>query len=261
MGHERLGLLPKSDRWRRIVSDIAKASEGQVSTDQIVDATAQAIDARFRKLHLDPGIQDAFSFLVSLSIAGRSDAPTDALRELGIELGGGQATPIRLTQALSVFMQDRGGSLEYAALARAAAGQAMAEFYQQEDRQSDFLRTSQGHDPFEIWRKASDSAGFCTLARQFFANLTGNYINYFLDREASAVSPSLEAREAFHASLRAHVDRVARHSFETSKIAQSFAAGWYAKNATHSLPTRAQTRGFLGIAFNKIRDSLGREVA
>lgn len=259
MGHERLGLLPKSERWRDIVSDIALTATGECSTEQIVEEIAKAIDSRFRRLHLDPGVQDAFSFLLSISVAGRADSPQDVLRELGIDLHGKAATPLCLTQALSNFMRKEKGSLEFSELARIAAGQALAEFYIEKTRQPDLLGATD--DPFGVWNKASDGAGFCVLARQFFSHLTTGYISYFLDREASAALPSVEARETLQGNLETHVDRVTRHSFETSKIAQSFAAGWYNKNATEVLPSREKARGFLGIAFNKIRDSLGREVA
>ncbi|MCX7046302.1 MAG: hypothetical protein NTX50_12550 [Candidatus Sumerlaeota bacterium] len=259
MGHERLGLLPKSDKWRKIVLDIARTATGECSAEELVKETAKAIDARFRYLHLDPGIQGAFSFLLAVSVAGRAESPQEALKESGIDLHGNDATPLRLTQALSSLLRKERGSLEYAELAKAAVGRALSEFYQQETKQPDLLGPS--GDSFKIWSKASDGAGFCVLARQFFSHLTAGYISYFLDREASAKLPTIHARETLQGSIEAHVDRITRYSFETSKIAQSFAAGWYNKNATASLPSRGKAKGFLGIAFNKIRDSLGREAS
>lgn len=258
MGHERLGLLPKSERWRDIVSDIALTATGECSTAELVEKTAQAIDARFQNLPYDPNIQRTLSFLVAVTVAARSESPADALADLGIDLGGKTATPLGLTQALTSYLQRDKGSLEYAELARSAAGRALTEFYQKETRQPEFLGGSD--DPYSIWRRASNGGGFSELARQFFSHLTTSYLRYFIDREASAALPTVNARESFHSSLEAHVDRVTRHSFETAKIAQSFAAGWYNKNAKESLPSERKTRGFLSIALNKIRDSLGREV-
>jgi hypothetical protein len=157
-------------------------------------------------------------------------------------------------------MRKEAASREYLELAKYATAIALAKFYRQEGSQLDLFRSKD--DPFTIWRKASDGRGFCLLARQFFSAFTTEYFKYFLDREASAVLPTVEAREAFQSSLEAHVDRVTRHSFEVSKITQSFAAGWYNKKVVKETPSRKTITGFLSIAFNKIRDSLGRrEVA
>ena len=221
--------------------------------------TAQAIDSRFRRLHLDPAIQDAFYFLLALTVAARSNKPLANLAKYGVNLHEMPATPISLTKALSYFIRKEGVSLEYSALAKGAAARALAEFYHQENLQLGLFGARD--DPFVVWRKASDGTGFCVLARHFFSALTTEYLKYFLDREASAVLPSVDAREDFQSNLEAHIDRVTRYSFETSKIAQSFAAGWYNKNATEELPSRKKAAGFLSIALNKIRDSLRREEA
>ena len=257
MGHERLGLLPKSKKWRAIVSKIALTATSESNARDVVEKTAEAIDGRFRRLHLDPSIQDVFSFLLTLSVAARSDTPQAFLADNGIELQGKPATPLSLAHALSAFVNREGVSLEYSELAKAAADKALAKFYQQETSQLDLFGMKS--DPFNIWHKASDGGGFSILAREFFSALTTGYIKYFLDREASAVLPSLQARSKFQINLETHIEKVTSHSFETSKIAQSFAAGWYNKNAIHKLPSRRKTAGFLSVALNKIRDSLGRE--
>lgn len=259
MGHERLPLLPKSEKWRKIVSDVALTATNECTAEEVIKKTAQAIDHRFRLLHLDPGVQDVFSFLLVLTIAARSNTPLISLSKHGVNLQGEQATPLSLAEALSSFIRREGASMEYSELARGAAARALANFYHQESMQLGLFGARD--DPFSVWRKASDGGGFSTLARQFFSALTTDYLKYFLGREASAVLPSVEHREAFQSNLEAHIERVTRHSFEVSKIAQSFAAGWYNKNATEKLPSRRKVLGFLSIALNKIRDSLGREAA
>jgi len=259
MGHERLPLLPKSKKWRDIVSAIALTATNERTTKEVVEKTAEAIDTRFRRLHLDPSVQDAFYFLLALSVAARSEAPQTALVDQGIDLHGKMATPIGLVQALSSFMRREGSSLENFELAKDAVAKALGEFFRHERSKPDLFEESD--DPFTVWRKASDGGGFCVLARQFFSSLTTDYIQYFLDREASAILPSVEAREKFGSELESHIDQVTRYSFETSKITQSFAAGWYNKHATKNLPSPKETRRFLSIALNKIRDSLRREAA
>lgn len=256
MGHERLGLLPKTRKWRAIVSDIALSAGNKGAAQQVVQKTAEAIDGRFRRLHLDPSIQDAFSFLLTLSIAARSENPQRFLASHGIELQEKPATPLNLTQALSSYLR-KDGSLEYAELATIAVSRALAKFYQQGTRQPDLFGSKK--DPFNVWRIAANGGGFSVLSREFFSALTTCYIKYFLDREASAALPSLYARSLFQTNLEDHIDKLTSHCFETSKIAQSFAAGWYNKNAIQELPSHRKTVNFLSVSLNKIRDSLRRE--
>jgi hypothetical protein len=82
-----------------------------------------------------------------------------------------------------------------------------------------------------------------------------------LEREASSALPSLDAREAFEHNLRAHIQEVSHHAFETSKITQSFAAGWYNNHARDSQPSDSEIQGFLAIAFGKLQEELQREAA
>ena len=84
-------------------------------------------------------------------------------------------------------------------------------------------------------------------------------MNYFLEREASAVSKTIEQRDVFQKQLKDQIDAVSRHAFETAKIAQSFAAGWYNRHAKDKVPADDEINGFLAIAFGKLLEDLRRE--
>lgn len=66
-------------------------------------------------------------------------------------------------------------------------------------------------------------------------------------------------RKQFNKNLEDHVDRISKHAFETSKITQSFAAGWYNKEVKTAFPSDRKIRGFLAFAFKKINSELIRE--
>ena len=59
--------------------------------------------------------------------------------------------------------------------------------------------------------------------------------------------------------LEEHIDAVSDHAFETARIAQSFAAGWYNNHAREEMPSNAEIEQFLDRAFSKIREELMRE--
>ena len=67
MGHERIGLLPKSRKWRDIVSSIAMASESEAELSSLVTRTLEAVRNRYLNIHRDKGVQAAFGFLVGLT--------------------------------------------------------------------------------------------------------------------------------------------------------------------------------------------------
>ena len=111
-------------------------------------------------------------------------------------------------------------------------------------------------EPYEAWRGTATGSGFCRLARLFFAALTERYLNYFLEREASAALPTLHGRDSFKAALHEHLEDVSNHAFETARITESFAAGWFVKHTEAGTPSPEEVRGFLSLAFGKMQEEL-----
>ena len=93
----------------------------------------------------------------------------------------------------------------------------------------------------------------------FFSNFTSLYLNYFLSRTASSQLQTITDREQFAAAITSGIDVISKHAFETSKIVQSFSAGWFNNNAIGRLPSQLETEGFLRHSFEKIREELRRE--
>jgi hypothetical protein len=257
MGHERVGLLPKTQKWRDIVADMASIGAAGVDVASIVRHTTDNIRDRLTDMERDQGLLAAFRFLIALTVASRAPSPTTALQRLGIIVPS-DPSPLALARALQRCMPVDLPSLECAGIAQNAAMDAIAAWSARADGPDENLF---GVDPlpFDVWRQASDGAGFCELSRTFFGKFTERYLNYFLEREASAVLPSLEHREQFARELSRHVEDVSRHAFETAKITQSFAAGWFNAHAREGVPSDASIRAFLRLALGKLREELRRE--
>jgi len=255
MGHERVGALPHTKRWRAIVEAIAATADGnRAAVAGIGAATIGNVASRFSRLHNDSGVQAAFAFLVSLATdhlpasAGLT-SPQTRLDE--------NPSPFRLAQSLNGWVRKHAASTEYAELACRAAGDTIAEWTRRESRQGRLF--DEATRAGAVWERSANGSGFCELARTFFSHFTRRYLQYFLDREASAVIASVSAREAFRRSLRAHVEDLSRHAFETSRITESFAAGWFNKHAREARPSNREVEGFLAIAFGKLHEELRRE--
>lgn len=259
MGHERVGLLPRTTRWRSIVEEIAAYNSNEEQVADIAKHTIENVRNRFRFIQSDSSVLAAFQFLVALSSASKLPEPQKALDGLGIILPK-DFSPFSLTCLIHEWVTSQNGSAEYGYLAKAAAGDAVVKWYEQNNTKQLKLLDFP-NDSFEVWRKAGTGTGFCELARLFFSNFTERYLNYFLDREASSVIKNVSERELFQKQLESHVDQISKNAFETAKITQSFAAGWFNNQTKEKIPSPEEIEGFLSVAFGKIRDELVREGA
>jgi hypothetical protein len=255
MGHERIGALPRTLRWRAIVGHISGAAISEDVTIELADLTLSNVRRRFEGLADEDSIQGAFRFLIALAVASRSSAPNDALEQgFGIHVDD-QPSPLALAKAFQLSLDGYPNS-EKSDLAAKALADALAQF----SRDPRFTQGQLfGASPWDTWREADTGAGFCDLSRLYFSNLTERYLRYFLDREASALLGDPQRVTDFRQQLRATVDSISRHAFETSKITQSYAAGWFQKNAKAGMPSSTEIRGFLSFALHKIREELRRE--
>lgn len=251
MGHERVGALPKTKKWERVVRDIASFNGEEDKSRQIANATLDNVRSRFEFIQRHAGVHAAFKFLTGLAVSGAGGTGAPDLRLPD------NPTPFAVARALNTAVETNKGSTEYAAIASAAAADAIANWYAQNSEQPSLFGSSEQNA--QIWRKAGTASGFCEIARLFFAKFTERYLNYFLEREASAVSKTIENRDLLQTQLRRQIDSVSRHAFETARIAQSFAAGWYNRHAREAMPTDDEIAGFLAIAFGKLREDLRRE--
>lgn len=251
MGHIRTGVLPKTQKWQDIVKKIAESELSETEVADIAQRTIKNVRSRFRHIVQDNGVVAAFQFLVHLAVASREENPQAWLSKIGIELPD-NPTPLSFAKAISVSIEAQRDSFEYSEIAQGAASDAVSNWYREHKPTTASLFQSL-EDPFEVWRKAGNGAGFCELSRLFFAKFTQRYLAYFLDREASS------ALGDFNQQLERHVDTISLHAFETAKITQSFAAGWFNKYAKEGIPSEKEIGRFFASALGKMRDALQQE--
>lgn len=256
MGHERIGALPKSERWRSIVSSIGSYDS---TGDTIVDIAAQTtknVRHRFQNIESDGGVFAAFKYLITLAHAAKGEEDFNNLAQQGINLSK-DFNLYDLAFSIRDYIANKADSIEYSAFATQSMIETVSEWAKLHETNQQVLFDS-GDRSFELWHQASDGAGFCEISRLFFSKFTERYLKYFLEREASNISNLFE-RIRFSENIEQHVERISKHAFETAKITQSYAAGWFNKEAKSELPTDQKIRGFLSFAFQKINSELVRE--
>lgn len=255
MGHERVGALPKSKRWRAVVEAISACEHGDIKdVAEVAERTLQNVKSRFSRIHKDRGVQAAFAYLVAL--ASEHLPSTRGLCSPKINLNE-NPSPVSITKQLGEWIIEHGGLKEYAEVAYRAGADTIGEWTRSQTRQG--LLFDKATLAENIWSNSANANGFCQIARSFFAHFTERYMRYFLEREASAQLTSIDSREKFNLRLHEHIQDVSQHAFEISKITQSFAAGWFNKHARTHRPSDKEVEGFLAIAFGKIQEELQRE--
>lgn len=232
----------------------AAAVDGQVR--DLANATLENVRTRLLAIQEDTGFVAAFEFLLGLSLSASPTVDRTSLGELAVDLES-NPSPLKLASFLSQYVADNMQSAEYAELARQAAVDVISIWTEQETRQ---LSLREKHEQSsEVWSKASDGRGFCEVARLFFGNFVERYLNYFIARAASSNLATTEERERLSHRLADHVDDVSHHAFETARITQSFAAGWFNRYAREGMPESEQVSKFLNHSLGKLREELLRD--
>jgi hypothetical protein len=258
MGHERLGILPRTRRWEEISKLISEYDGNDFIVKEICKKTIKNVRDRFRFIENDDAVYSSFQFLVALSVASRYSDPSQFSEKLNLELPP-NPTPLSIVNSMKKWITTKINSNEYSEIAVSAASDALTHWYRENTTKQEGLFPKL-KDPYEPWRSAGNGSGFCELSRLFFSKFTERYINYFLDREAS-IFLNIEHRDRFKNSISTNIKEISKHAFETAKITQSFSAGWYNKHVKEvsGLPPKDSLHNFLRYSFEKMREELLRE--
>jgi len=226
LGHERVGYLPKTQKWKTIVDAIIRVNNDTIAVPEIASQTLRNVSEKFLDLKNDSAFLGAFKFLVTVSHCQREEDPIKFLQDQGINLPNSSGL-FHLSKEVNSWMERQGGSKEYATLATKALINTLTNWVNRNSTQVN-LFTSE-NNILNSLTGLSEGSGFCDVSRDYFSRFTTHYLSYFLDRAASSNINSIQGRNEFSNRLNNHIHEISNHSFETAKIAQSFSAGWLIK--------------------------------
>lgn len=254
LGHIRLGHIPNSRQWRRVVALL----DGDAAAPDIISASAEAIESALSVAARDPVLAEATRLLAMLPQAARSPNFGAALRRLGVDVPS-DPTLLQLTTAIGRALDQRRDlskpSTDFTEIARSALVETVSALV------GPRLPGLFGATPEDV-RLAVEQLGrgrrFSDTAHEFFSRVTRDALGYYLSRVLSAhigndrAIASIQDRRAFDAALD-------RHCREASRIIQEFAAGWYGKTLfERGEIDRLRARDFAHVALKKIRTELER---
>ncbi len=258
MGHERIGILPKTKKWNAIVEQISNFGNNSIQATEIIENTLSNIQNQLSKLLNDKSIFESFKLLVLLSYSFHSDEYKNQILETYNINFNNNINLTDLSKILNNYLENKYISLEYHNFAKNALLNTIFKWYEDNNIKNYSLFEDNNQNE-SVWRNAGEGSGFCELSRLYFSNLTENYLKYFLERAASANIENISTREKFNSEIKKHIDEISKYAFETSKITQSFAAGWFNKNIKKTLPSTQGIKAFLNFAFKKMREEFRRE--
>lgn len=257
MGHERIGFLPHTRQWNRIVESLSQYGMGGASAASIANNTLDAVRQTYAQMPYDDSVVKSLSFLATLSFSANQTDQVSFLNNNGCSVDANMSLASLLMSVQQYVVTDT-GSLETNKIARDATMQAIIGYQKTHETNQISLFSDEGES---VWKSVGSGSAFCELARSFFASFTERQLKYYIERAAASAIDDYDTLQRFNSQLSEQTKAIADHTFEISKLTESFAAGWYNKNVRETLPSAQQVEGFLGHAFGKLREEFRREAS
>ena len=252
MGHERIGFLPKTESWNKIISLLTQFNNDPKMISYIANQTLENIRAIYKNIAYSESVIKATKFLTVLALSANENNQQQFLNNNGIEINK-DISEFTIACSIKNYIKTEDESLELNKLVCDSLLETIAKYEHKNRNDQKMLFNEQN---VNIWRTIGNGSSFCELARFFIASFTDRHLRYYIDREAAHSINSFNKFDEFRRALN---DQVAQHSFETSKIMQSFAAGWFNKNAKDGIPNDNEIISFLKLSFEKMREEFRRE--
>ncbi len=264
MGHQRLGDVPKTQKWANVVAKVAGGGQGMqggsVSPETIREIAAETLDAAetgLLKSIDDPGLRYTFYLLTQIVLAAREANWQGSLAGLGIHISD-ESSLYDLTSELQIAVDDHlsrhGGSTDVSEMAQKAAGEAIARLA---GPKANTLFGTGSDEVQDALKDLSTKAGFARLGQRFFGGFMARFLNFYLSRVTAgqvgdANFPQVGDLTQFNEALAAHCQQSAR-------IVHDFCGEWYSKTEFQKGIDLDNTSGFMAVAMKKLKAELQRQ--
>lgn len=251
MGHIRLGTLPDTTRWRRVVGLIAEGG----SVALVATATSEAAQQGLDQAQNDPGLCHTVWLLSKLALAARNDDFGVALEAAGLpspaqptlfDIAGGFA------DAMDAHFRQVGGRTDIGEMAQLSAIETLTALVG--ERSKSLFGTTAAEVRNAVY-DFSTQKGFSKLAHDFFARFTQRFLTYHLGRELSNHVGG-NGRFADPGEHTDFVKKLAAHCREAAVIVREFSGGWYSKANFEDGISQQKARNFVNYALTKLRNEI-----
>jgi hypothetical protein len=255
MGHIRMGRLPKTRKWRQVVQllDSPKSSSSEVAA-----SVAKAAEDFFSKTKSDPALTYSYWLLTQITYRSRKDDYLGELRTIGLDIKGvdnvfdflGRVANFTRSQTKirkATFPMSEFAQLSFRELLTETVG---------EYRHSLFGSTLD--DIKYACRKYSSPNQFSKLARMYFTKVFKRGLQFFISKESpNKIGESCKFKDI--SSLSNFDAALETYCFQSAKIVEDFAEGWYSKRNWEGEISEQHAKGFVAVAVDKLRAEIARE--
>ncbi len=253
MGHSRLGPLPKTRKWVKVVA----LMRGGAGAAQVANATVTAAEKGLKAAPNDTGVIETIWLLMKLPFAARSDNFAEALLDCGVSVSqepGLMEIVAAVTEAIDAKMPNNRGRSDLGEMAQMAAAETLSEVI------GGRLSGLFGSTPEEVQKefaRLGTSKQFGIFAKDFFARFTYKSLDFFLSKTLpdhvgdGHRFQTLGQQEKFTQALD-------QHCRETAKILETYCGEWLDRHnyETGGNITRKMVENFTAYAMTKLTDEL-----
>jgi hypothetical protein len=255
VGHNRLGRLPRTRRWREVVALLENGS----SAELVAQATATVADKRYRELGNSDALNYAFWLLTLVIAASRKEDFLGELAWVGVRTDP-NANALNVISAAAQHVRKELSRLpeqnDFTDILPLALSRALTETV---GRHGPGLFSSTGEDAQRAFRAHSTATTFSEVAHAFFADVMARSLRAFVDRELSNQTAPSKAIKSIGDDT-AFLDALDLHSRQGARTVEEFAGGWYSRHnwETSGDISLGESAHFVGQAMRKIRSELRR---
>lgn len=264
MGHQRLGDIPKTQRWNAVVASVATGGGGaggltglSQSVGSIAGRTLEAAEAGLERAIDDAGLRFTFYLLTQIVLAAREPDWRAELRQVGIDIDE-SASLFDLTdavqEAIETYVRGHGGPSDISEMAQQSAGQALTELAGPD---AVTLFGSGSAETQDAVRKLSTKAGFSRLGQRFFGCFMARFLNFYLSRVTAG---EVGKQSIGHSGELSQFNEVLlSHCNQSARIVHDFCGEWYSKTEFQKGISLENSSGFMAVAVRKLQAELRRQ--
>ena len=255
MGHIRVGRLPKVRGWKQV---IALLDSFDSSSSEIAAATARTAKEFFAERSTDPALVFSYWLLTQITSRARSENFVMELNKIGLDIsnvGGALDFLGRIASFTRAQIKLRGETFPLSEFSQLSLREVLTETIGQQC-QSLFGTTQE--DIRLACRRYSMPNRFAKLARLYFSKVVNRTFQFFISKESpnkvgvGRKFEDISALSDFNLALEAYC-------YQSAKIVEAFAEGWYSKKNWQSKISEQDAKGFVAVAIQKLRSEIARE--
>lgn len=255
MGHIRIARLPKVRGWKEVISLLSTENS---SPADISGATARAAKEYFGKIKTDPSLVFTYWLLTQITYKARTVDFANELCNIGLNIGEVTSALDFLSNIANfsrVQIKLRGESFPLSEFAQLSLREVLTETIGQHSK-SLFGTTKE--DIRLACRRYSNPNQFAKLARLYFSKITNRILQFFVSKESpNQVGKGRKFEDV--SELADFNSALEGYCYQSAKIVEVFAGGWYSKRNWQGEISESDAQGFVAVAMKKLRTEIARE--